>query len=253
MPDLAPELLVVLALASLIASTIDAIAGGGGLITIPTLLFAGFPPHLALGTNKLQSSVGTALAVYRYSAHNWLPWSHIRPALLTSFVGSAAGAYTLQHIQPQVLEPIIPFLVIGVALYFIFTRRLTDADSKPRLTILAFAASFSLVIGLYDGFFGPGTGSFFTAALIATLGYNSRSATAATKALNLVSNLAALGLFLYNHQVHFLAAAVMAATGALGGFIGSHLVLRHGTRIVRPLLIAVSLALALTLLVKHFT
>jgi uncharacterized membrane protein YfcA len=246
--ELTPDILLLLAATGLIAGTIDAIAGGGGLITIPVLMTVGIPPHYVLGTNKFQSACGTAMAVSRYAKHDLINWEEIKPAVIGAFLGSVFGTLLVQQLDGELLKPVVPFVLMGMAIYFLKSKRFSDADSHARVSMLTFACTFAALIGFYDGFFGPGAGSFYTAALVAFLGFNLRKATANTKLLNLMSNLGSLLMFLFQGQIVWEVALVMAVAQLIGGALGARLVLRHGTQLVKPLLASVAIILSIKLL-----
>lgn len=242
------DVLFLLAATGFVAATIDAIAGGGGLLTIPVLMSVGIPPHFVLGTNKFQSSCGTFIATLRYARHGLIDWKQIWPAAAGAFAGGVAGTLTVQQIDPDILKPVVPFLLMAMAVYFLLSKRLTDKDSHGRMGVFGFALSFAPVIGFYDGFFGPGTGSFFSAAIIAFLGYGAQRAAANTRLLNLMSNWAALLTFLWAGQIYWEAALIMAGTAIVGGATGARLGLKHGGKLIKPVLVTVSIALSLKLL-----
>ncbi len=233
-----------------LAGFVDAIAGGGGLLTLPALLWAGLSPVQALGTNKLQGAFGTFSATANFLHKGEL---RLRPMLVTvalTFFGAAAGALTVQHVRADVLSDLVPLLLIGFALYFLFSPRVGDVDSHRRIGPAAFGL-MGCGVGFYDGFFGPGTGSFFALAFVALLGHNLRRATAHAKLLNFTSNLAALVLFLGGGHLVWQVGLPMAVGQTIGAYVGSHMVLRHGTRVVRPLLVVVSLLISLRLLLAR--
>jgi len=240
-------MLAILAAAGFGAGFVDSIAGGGGLLTVPALLASGMPPILALGTNKAQSSVGTAMATWRYHRAGLIVWRPLVPALLTTALGAALGAALVQIIKVATLKLIIPVLMLAAILYFIISPRMTDEDSHQRLSMGAYALVAS-VIGFYDGFFGPGTGSFFAASLVALAGMGLSRATGHTKALNVTSNLVSVLLFLRTGQILWAVALVMGVSNIAGAWIGSHLALKHGARLIRPLLVLVSVGLTLRML-----
>ena len=146
---------------ALVAGFIDAIAGGGGLLTVPALLATGMPPALVLGTNKLQSSFGSFSATWFYARKELLEWAMIWPAVICTFIGAAIGTLAVQTIDAAILERLLPFLLMAFACYFYFSPRVSDAESSRRLTPMLFALLVGGGVGFYDGFFGPGTGSFF--------------------------------------------------------------------------------------------
>lgn len=240
-------MLIILALAGFGAGFVDAIAGGGGLLTVPALLATGMPPLLALGTNKAQSSVGTSIATWRYSRAGLIDWRGLAPGIALTVVGAACGTWLVQIIKISTLKLIIPLLMLGAIIYFIVSPRMTDEDAHQRLSLTAYAPIAGL-IGFYDGFFGPGTGSFLAASLVALVGLGLSRATGHTKALNLTSNIVSCLLFVAAGRVLWLAAAVMGIANIGGAWIGSHFVLRHGAQIIRPLLVLVSIGLTVKIL-----
>ncbi len=248
MEFLTPELLALLVVAATLAGLVDAIAGGGGLIALPALLWAGIPPLQALATNKLQGSFGTATASFNYLRRGQIALRPMLVPVLWTFAGSASGTLVVQHLVSDWLEQIVPLLMIGFALYFLFSPRVGDQDRHQSMHENLFGLLIGFSLGFYDGFFGPGTGTFFTAAFVMLLGYNLRRATAGTKLLNFTSNIASLLFFAWGGHVLWVVGLSMGAGQVLGAWIGSHLVIRHGTSLVRPLLVIVSIAVSLKLL-----
>jgi hypothetical protein len=230
-----------------VAGFVDSIAGGGGLLTLPALLWAGLPPALALGSNKLQGSFGTLTATWSFARRGLVDPRKMLPAIACTLLGAVLGTALVQHMDPGFLARLIPLLLIGFALYFWFSPRVSDLDAHARLGQGAYAALVGTGVGFYDGFFGPGTGSFFAAAYVALLGYNLRRATAHTKVLNFTSNIASLATFAIGGNVVWAVGLVMAAGQFAGAWAGSRLVMRHGARLVRPLLVVVSLAISIKL------
>jgi uncharacterized protein len=239
-----PWLYPFLFLAALLAGTADTIAGGGGLITVPVLMGLGWSPQDALGTNKFQASFGSGSATLHFARAGALSIKGIAWGVLFTAIGAAAGAWAVGQVPADFLNRIIPLLLIGMALYVLFTPRLGLEETRSRMTPVPFYLLFGLGIGFYDGFFGPGTGSFWALAFVLLLGFELRRATAATKLMNFTSNLLSLGVFIAMGNVHFAPGLVMAGGQFLGGHIGARLVLNRGARLVRPVLIAVALAMA---------
>ncbi len=242
--DLALPLFLVATLAGLV----DAIAGGGGLITVPALLWTGLDPVSTLATNKAQGVFGTASATLHFARQGAIDLRRAWPAVACTFVGAAAGALSVQVLGGETLARIVPLLLMAFALYFLFSPRVSDLDSHRRMGDLAFALLVGTGVGFYDGFFGPGTGTFFAIGYVALVGYNLRRATAHTKLLNFASNLAALLFFIGGGHVVWTLALPMAAGQFLGAWLGAHLVLRHGTSLIRPVLVIAALAVSLKLL-----
>ena len=233
---------------ALLAGLIDSIAGGGGLITVPALLWTGLDPIAVLATNKAQGVFGTFAASANFIRRGAIDLRRAALSVLCTFIGAAAGTLLVRHLGGEVLERLIPVLLVAFALYFLFSPRVSDLDSRHRIGKGAFALTVGLGVGFYDGFFGPGTGTFFAMGFVALLGYNLRRATAHTKLLNFTSNLAAVLFFLPGGHIDWTLGLPMAAGQLLGAWAGSHLVLRHGTRLVRPVLVTASVAVSLKLL-----
>jgi len=230
---------------------IDAIAGGGGLIMLPALLFSGVPPIQALATNKLQSVFGTAVAAGNYARAGLVRWRDHKLAILLVFIGATAGVLLVQSIDTAILNLIIPLLLVSVAVYVLVSPRMSDEDAHHRLSERGYAPVGGLV-GLYDGFFGPGTGTFFTTSLVALRGFGLTRATAATKLLNFTSNVASVLFFALGGHMLWLLGLCMAAGAMLGGWLGSHSAIRFGARLIRPLLVVISLGLTARLLWGYF-
>lgn len=225
----------------------DAIAGGGGLVTVPALLAAGLPPVNALATNKLQGCCSVAVACLRFARTGLIEFRAYAATAGVVFLMALAGAFAVQALPSALLGRIVPFLILAVVAYVLFSPRMTDADSHRRLGRAAYAPVAGAV-GFYDGFFGPGAGSFYSASLVALRGKGLTRATANTKLFNLMSNLAAVLLFAVSGHMLWLLGLVMAAGSMAGAWIGSHFAIRFGARIIRPFLITVSLALTVKLL-----
>ena len=245
------DIAALLFLAALAAGFVDSIAGGGGLIAIPALLWAGLGPVETLATNKAQAVFGSGTAALNFIRQGAVDPRTASLAILFTFVGAASGALLVQQVDSSALGRLIPLLLIGFALYFFFSPRVSDLDSHERLSGPAFALTVGLGVGFYDGVFGPGTGTFFAMGYVALMGYNLRRATAHSKLLNLVSNLAALLFFLPGGHIDWSIAAVMALGQAAGAWLGSHLVIRHGAALVRPVLVLASLAISAKLLLDQ--
>lgn len=248
MEALPVEILLTLVAIAALAGMIDAIAGGGGLLALPALMWAGLPPVQALATNKLQGTFGTMTASFNFVRRGEIALGRLRVPILFTFLGSTCGTLAVQRLGAELLEQMVPILLITFALYFLFSPRIGDRDAQHRIGHGLFGLSVGLGVGFYDGFFGPGTGSFFAAAFVVLLGYNLRRATAGTKVLNFTSNLASLLFFAMSGQVVWQIGLPMGLAQIAGAWVGSHLVIRHGARLVRPVLVVVSLAISLKLL-----
>lgn len=224
------------------AGFVDSIAGGGGLISVPVLLFAGLPPQVALGTNKFQASFGSVSAATNYARKGAVDLRKCKDAVLFTFLGAATGATVIQFVSGAFLEKVIPWLLLLVLVYMAVSPRLGAVERKPRMNARLFHVVFGLVLGFYDGFFGPGTGSFWTAAYLILMGLDMTRAVGHTKVVNATSNVVALAVFVVAGNVLYTYGLVMAAGQALGANLGSSLAMRRGTGFIRPIFMAVVLA-----------
>jgi hypothetical protein len=235
-----------------VAGLIDAIAGGGGLITIPVLLGIGLPPQFALGTNKLQTTFGSASAMAHFVRAGTVNIREALAGILWTAGGAVLGAYTVQQVDPGFLKRFIPFLLLAILCYTLFTPKLGAEEVHPRLPRGIFYCSFGLLLGFYDGFLGPGTGSFWVVALMLGLGFDMRKGTGYTKLFNCVSNIVALAVFVAGGHVLLWAGLVMGGGEALGARVGARLVIRKGTGIVRPVFICSVLAVTARLFYDNY-
>jgi uncharacterized membrane protein YfcA len=246
---LEPLTLLALAGVGLVAGFVDAVAGGGGMIGLPALLSAGLPPIAALATNKLQSAIGTGMAAFTFWRRGFVSIKALLPAIMITYAGSLIGVLVVKRVDTSLLEIAVPVALIGIALYFLFAPNLSDADKAARLPFALFVPAMGFAIGFYDGVFGPGTGSFLTIGFVTLFGLGLTRASGHTKVINLVSNLSALTIFIPAGDVVWPAALAMAVGQLAGGYIGAHTGIRYGARIIRPLIVLVSIALAIRLLV----
>jgi uncharacterized protein len=232
----------------LVAGFVDSIAGGGGLITLPVLLSLGFPPKLALGTNKLQATCGSGSAAFHFAQSKAVSLRECGWGLVFTGVGAAAGTVLVQQLNPNFLKQFIPIILVALVLYLLFRPRFGESDVQPRVGRGSFYAATGLGLGFYDGFLGPGTGSFWCIAFMLGLGFNMTKATAYTKAMNFASNLVSLVFFAVGGQVLLAAGVTMGLGQLIGAKVGSSMVLTRGTQFIRPIFIIMVLAITLKLL-----
>ncbi len=245
-------LLPVFFVTGLLAGFVDSIAGGGGLITIPVLLSAGLGPQEALGTNKLQASFGSGSATWHYAAAKTVALKDCLWGFVFSVIGAALGAVAVQQVDPSSLRRAIPVLLIAVAVYMFLKPRLGEENLQPRFNRRWFDLIFGLGLGFYDGFFGPGTGTFWAMAFVLGLGFNLTRATGYTKVMNFASNLSSLAFFLWGGRIAFAAGFAMGVGQLLGARVGSRMVIARGTKFIRPVFLLVVLTLTLKLLWDNF-
>jgi hypothetical protein len=248
MIEVLPHVLLLLVLAAFVAGLIDAIAGGGGLLALPAILLAGADPVTALATNKLQGMFGTASAALSYARAGQVSLqTQAGPALLAA-LAAGGGALLASRLPVEAIRVALPVLLIGVALYFGLKRSLGDDARAERMGPRLFGATFVPAMAFYDGVLGPGTGSFLMAGFVGLRGYGLLKATAHTKLLNFASNIGSVAVFALVAQPWWLTGLAMGVAQALGAQVGARLAVRVGASLIRPLLVAVSVALALRLL-----
>jgi uncharacterized membrane protein YfcA len=231
-----------------LAGLIDAIGGGGGLISLPAYLIAGLPPHTAVATNKLSSTCGTTLATLRFIKNGLVNLKLAIPSVIAAIIGSSIGANLSLLIEEEIMLyimiailPICAFLVLNKNLFHDNGENEITLDRRTYITTTIAA----LIIGMYDGFYGPGTGTFLIIAFTVFAKISMKTANAQAKVINLTSNITSLIIFLINGEVLFSVGIVAAACNMLGGYIGAGLVMKNGAKIVKPSIIFVLILLAL--------
>jgi uncharacterized protein len=246
MPD--PLQLALLFVVAVVAGFIDSVAGGGGLITLPALLGCGLPPQLALGTNKLQSTFGSAAATFHFLRAGLISWRECRRTVLLTAAGAAAGALAVRFIETGMMRSLILTMLLAVALCLVLRPGLGAERRPPKVGRLPFDLVCGLGIGFYDGFLGPGTGTFWAMGFVLLLGMDLVNATARTKLMNFSSNLTSLAIFAMCGQVSPVIGLVMGAGQWLGARWGSRTVMRRGHGFIRLVLLLVVTALVVKLL-----
>lgn len=247
--ELELSVLLFLLVVAFVAGFVDSIAGGGGILTIPALLSVGIPPTFALGTNKLQASFGSCAATLYYARRGLLQ-CRLLPVLLV-FCASGAGSLCVQLVGNALLAKIVPFLLIAFGLYFLFSPKISareNAAQRYGWLVLALGC-----IGFYDGFFGPGTGSFFLLALLLLGAHNMVGALAHAKLYNFCTNLASILFFAMLGNVLWSVGFVMAIGQFAGGYLGSKVAFAYGAKIIKPLIVTVSLLASLKLLMEQYS
>lgn len=248
---LTPQTFLIVCPMLFLAGLVDAIGGGGGLISLPAYLLAGLPAHQAIATNKLSSTCGTALATVRFIRMGLVNWRLALPTLVCGMLGSSIGANASMAVDEKLMERIL-FFVLPITAFIVLNPRIfRDNDAKDillnsRTWITALLSS--LVIGLYDGFYGPGTGTFLIIAFTVLAGMNMRSANAHAKVINLTTNVTSLAIFLINGQALIPLGIAAAACNMAGNYLGAGLALSRGSRITRPVIILVLALLFLKVL-----
>lgn len=251
MEDIHLWTIAALVCAAFIAGVIDACAGGGGMITIPALLLAGIPPIEALGTNKLQSCFGSFSATLHFYQRGYIDLKQSLPFVIAAFCAAMLGSASVQMFESDFLSKLIPFLLIAFALYFLISPKVSE-DSHRALLGAVWLGFIVFGIGFYDGFFGPGTGSFFIFALVILGGFNVLKALSCAKLLNLATNIASLIVFAFGGKILWTVGLCMAIGQFAGARLGSYIAISYGVRIIKPLVVIVSLCVSCHLIYKEF-
>lgn len=247
------ELLVLLFLLAFVAGVVDTIAGGGGLLVVPGLMASGLDPVSAFATNKLQAIFGTASATIQFWRKGKVRLrDHIFPAA-TAFLTAICGAASVSYLDPGLLKNIVPFALIFIALLLLLKPSLGEAPRKTRESRLIGALIIIPLIGFYDGFLGPGTGTFFAIGAVMVLGASLEEATIRAKIYNFASNLGGLLYFIGGGHPSWTYGAVMATGTLIGGNLGARLILRHGVGLIKPLVVATSIAISIRLIWQQGT
>ena len=237
------EILGFLAVIAIVAGFVDAVAGGGGLLTVPALLLVQIPPVQALATNKLQASFGSFTASFTMIKKGQADLKTLWPAIISCFLGAALGAVILQYSPPDSLELVIPVVISLICVYFIVAPNPGDVKSKPRVSKHYWRFFYVPVLGFYDGYFGPGAGMFYSLGEVALRGRKIIKAIAHAKVLNFTSNIASLIIFIAGGKVVWVAGFAMVLGQILGSYLGAHAAIKGGMRLIKPMIVMVCLAM----------
>lgn len=250
---LEPGIIIILMGVALLAGIIDTLAGGGGLLTLPALLIAGVPPHMALGTNRFQASIGELTAAHHFYQKGAFEIEHMALGILFTAMGALTGAALVNALANELLEKLLPVLMVLITLYSISSKSLKRHHAVHGLmTSSVFMLSMGLAIGFYNGFFGPGTGSFWILAFVILLGSTLQQGSIHAKPLNLIGNLVSVGLFAWLGEINWLLGLLMGTGQITGAMIGSHLVLNKGAKLIRPVFIIVTISMAVSLIWRQY-
>ncbi|AKG15737.2 TSUP family transporter [Moraxella bovoculi] len=237
--ELTTQLISILFFVALMAGFIDAMAGGGGLLTIPALLLTGMNPVAVLATNKLQACAGSFSASVTMIKKGLIHPKMMKIALLFAFVGSVVGTILVQLSPPEFLQKALPFVIGTVGVYTLFSPNLGKLETTPKMSQKLYERTIAPLIGLYDGYFGPGTGTFFSLSQVVLRGRDLVQATARAKLLNFATNIASLIFFILGGQVVWVVGLVMMAGQLVGAYLGSHMVVKGGAKFIRPVIVVV--------------
>lgn len=248
---LTPKMFLIVCPLLFLAGFVDSIAGGGGLISLPAYLFAGLPVHLAIGTNKLSSTCGTSLTTARFIRGGLIRWKLALPGIAAAMIGSGLGSRLSLLADERIIRGVL-FAVLPAAAFIVLNPRFFPEREARKLTVdrrtVTVCILAALIIGFYDGFYGPGTGTFLIIAFTAFAGLSVGAANAHAKAINLTTNITSLLVFLRGGTVLIPLGLAAAACNMLGNYIGSGLAMRGGAKITRPIILVVLALLLLKLL-----
>ncbi|CAM3688326.1 TSUP family transporter [Marinicrinis lubricantis] len=244
MDDISVHILILLISFGFLAAFVDSVVGGGGIISVPALLLTGLPLPVVLGTNKLASSMSSFTSTITFARSGKINFRFVACLIPFSFLGAVLGAYMVRHVPASFLKPLVIFLLIGVTVYTLLKKDWGKISTFSGITKKRhiFSMLTAFVIGFYDGFFGPGTGSFLIFAFL-FLGYDFVTAAGNAKALNFTSNVASLMTFIVLGSVSYVHGIVMGAAMIAGAWVGSRLAIRKGSSYIRPLFIAITVIL----------
>jgi len=246
------EILIILLFVAMVAGWVDTIAGGGGLLTIPAMILAGLPPATAIATNKVQGSSGTFVASMYFIRKGAIDLRKIKGSIVMTFIGAVLGGWLVLQIDAEYLILILPILLVAIGLYFLFSPKVENIDRPTRMKFSIFSLTMAPLLGFYDGFFGPGTGSLMALAFIALCGFGAPKATAHAKILNFTSNIASLLYFIFFGHIAWIVGLVMMFGQIIGSFIGAKMVLDKGAALIRPVVITVCFLMAVQIIWRNF-
>ncbi|MEK6265559.1 MAG: TSUP family transporter [Clostridium sp.] len=246
--------IILLCIAGFVAAFVDSIAGGGGLITVPAFMLTGLPTHMVLGTNKFSATAGSFTSSLKFIKSGKANFKLLKYLIPFTFLGSMLGVRAVLFVDPKVLEGLVLILIMFIGIYTLFSKSLGLEDKFQGLTkknvIYGIILAFSL--GFYDGFFGPGTGSFLVFGFISIFGFNFLASSANARILNFTSGITALVLFAISGKINYMLGVPVAISMVLGARMGTTIALNKGSKLIKPIFVTMSLAVAVKMLIDIF-
>ncbi|MEG0806375.1 MAG: TSUP family transporter [Lachnospiraceae bacterium] len=251
--NITPAALIIVCPLVFLAGFVDSIAGGGGLISLPAYLLAGIPVHNAIATNKLSSCIGTSVSTWRYVKNRYADIALAVPCILVALIGATLGAKLSMKVDGIILERVL-LIVLPLSAFVVLHKKKENTEKRvatlSRTGVFILASVCSLMVGLYDGFYGPGTGTFLLLCYTGLCGMDIKIASGNTKLVNLASNFAALATFLVHGKTLILLGLIASVFCMAGHYLGSGLVMKKGTTIVKPIIILVLALLFVKIIFK---
>ncbi|MFT5874677.1 MAG: putative membrane protein YfcA [Clostridium sp.] len=246
--------IVLLCMAGFLGAFVDSIAGGGGLITVPAFMLAGLPPHMVLGTNKFSATAGSFTSSLKFIKSGKANFKLLKFLIPCAFLGSMLGVNAVLRVDQKFLNTLVLILIMFIGIYTLFSKSLGLEDKFQGLTKknVIYGAILALSLGFYDGFFGPGTGSFLVFGFINIFGFNFVSSSANARILNFTSGLTALILFALSGKIDYMIGIPVAIFMVLGAKMGTSVALNKGSKLIKPIFVIMSLAVALKMLISLF-
>lgn len=239
------NIILFLVTGAMLAGFVDAVCGGGGLISVPILMTAGFSPAQAVAANKLQGAVGALASTHYYARKGILDKKLLLVLLPPALIGGAIGTLTIMFLGNEFMAKVLPVMLIIMAIYFFFSKEISDVERPPQLGVGLFSLLIVPLIAFYDGFFGPGAGTFYLLAVTSILGMTVVKGMAYSRVLNLTSNLISLTVFIYLGKMAWVAGITMAIGETIGVYLGSYFVYKNGAKLVRPLVVIACVIMAI--------
>lgn len=236
-----------------LAGFIDSIAGGGGFISLPAYILTGIPVHMAIGTNKLSAGMGTALATYRFAKNGYIKWKTASYSIVAALLGAAIGARITLLIDDRVFKTIMLIVLPVTGLYVVFNKRMGKPSDNVKISNkkqVAIILCVSFIIGIYDGFYGPGTGTFLILLLTGWAHLSLNDSAGITKVINLTTNVTSLVVFIMSGKVIFALGLVAGCFSIAGNYLGTKLFSKKGVKIVKPIIMVVLVIFFIKLLTE---
>ncbi|WP_291636457.1 TSUP family transporter [Clostridium sp.] len=246
--------IVLLCMAGFLGAFVDSIAGGGGLITVPAFMLAGLPPHMVLGTNKFSATAGSFTSSLKFIKSGKANFKLLKYLIPFAFLGSLIGVNAVLRVDQKFLNTLVLILIMFIGIYTLFSKSLGLEDKFQGLTKknVIYGVVLALSLGFYDGFFGPGTGSFLVFGLINIFGFNFVSSSANARVLNFTSGFTALILFALSGKIDYMIGIPVAVSMVIGAKMGTSVALNKGSKLIKPIFVIMSLAVAFKMLISLF-